>query len=242
MRHVILHEGGFGLHPGLDDVFRENPGLFETTTVWGHLDSPTTASIHLLADAQTVQDTAYDATTYIRPPTEGIEGAFTIRGPGFFDDAPEQCEPGTVEARPCGPCGQGRASMRCADDGRTWVLKKKGLGDPKNMHVSRVVLHQDGTLFAMICAKRSAAGQPLMPEGVGLYRSRDSGENWEKITRGDRAIAGDLRSLEDFEYATKGSELIHTLAAMFVAVITIWNSQGRPSTSTASQSNVEPTA
>ena len=49
------------------------------------------------------------------------------------------------------------------------------------MRVYRVILHRDGTLFAVICAKRPASGQPLMPEGVGLYRSKDSAETWEKI-------------------------------------------------------------
>jgi hypothetical protein len=58
--------------------------------------------------------------------------------------------------------------------------------------------------------------------GVHHYQTLLRVIGWEKLTRGDRAIAGDLRSLEDFEYANKGSELIHTLAAMFVAVITIW--------------------
>ena len=67
------------------------------------------------------------------------------------------------------------------DDGKTWTLKKTGLGDPKNMRVSRVLLHADGTLFAMVCAKRPAQGQPLMSEGVGLYRSSDGAETWEKV-------------------------------------------------------------
>lgn len=67
------------------------------------------------------------------------------------------------------------------DDGRTWALKKDGLGDPKNMRVSRVLLHADGTLFAMVCAKRPAQGEPLMSEGVGLYRSRDGAESWTKV-------------------------------------------------------------
>ncbi|HWH70884.1 MAG TPA: hypothetical protein VNT26_15960, partial [Candidatus Sulfotelmatobacter sp.] len=55
------------------------------------------------------------------------------------------------------------------------------LGHPDNMRVSRVFLHPDGTLFAMICAKRPAPGKPLMSEGVGLYRSRDGAESWEKV-------------------------------------------------------------
>jgi photosystem II stability/assembly factor-like uncharacterized protein len=70
---------------------------------------------------------------------------------------------------------------KSTDDGKSWTLKKQGLGDPKNMRVSRVILHKDGTLFAMVCAKRPARGQPLMSEGVGLYRSRDGAETWEKV-------------------------------------------------------------
>ncbi len=67
------------------------------------------------------------------------------------------------------------------DDGRTWTLKRDGLGHPQNMRVYRVILHADGTLFAVICAKRPAAGRPLMSQGVGLYRSTDSAETWQKI-------------------------------------------------------------
>ncbi len=70
---------------------------------------------------------------------------------------------------------------KSTDDGRTWTLKKHGLGHPKNMRVYRVALHKDGTLFAIICAKRPAQRQPLMSEGVGLYRSRDGAETWEKV-------------------------------------------------------------
>jgi len=67
------------------------------------------------------------------------------------------------------------------DDGKTWMLKKKGLGHTQNMRVSRVSLHNDGTLFAMVCAKRPVYGKPLMSEGVGLYRSLDGAETWEKV-------------------------------------------------------------
>lgn len=70
---------------------------------------------------------------------------------------------------------------KSTDDGKTWSQKKAGLGHPDNMRVSRVFLHGDGTLFAMVCAKRPAAGKPLMSQGVGLYRSRDGAETWEKI-------------------------------------------------------------
>ncbi len=67
------------------------------------------------------------------------------------------------------------------DDGKTWTPKKNGLGSPENMRVSRVILHPDGTLFAMICAMRPARGKPLSSAGVGLYRSRNGAETWEKV-------------------------------------------------------------
>ena len=70
---------------------------------------------------------------------------------------------------------------KSTDDGKTWLLKKNGLGHPQNMRVYRVILHKDGTLFAIICAKRPGSGKPLMSEGVGLYRSRDGAETWEKV-------------------------------------------------------------
>ena len=72
---------------------------------------------------------------------------------------------------------------KSSDDGKTWAVKKNGLGEPQNLRVSRVFLHEDGTLFAMICAKRAGPGKPLMPEGVGLYRSGDGAESWEKVNR-----------------------------------------------------------
>jgi photosystem II stability/assembly factor-like uncharacterized protein len=70
---------------------------------------------------------------------------------------------------------------KSADDGKTWSLKKNGLGSPQNMRVYRVILHRDGTLFAMVCAKRSGYRKPLMTEGVGLYRSMDGAETWKKV-------------------------------------------------------------
>jgi photosystem II stability/assembly factor-like uncharacterized protein len=69
--------------------------------------------------------------------------------------------------------------FKTTDDGRTWTLKKEGLGHPDNLRVSRVFLHRDGTLYAMICARRPAPRKPLAPEGVGLYRSRNGADTWE---------------------------------------------------------------
>jgi hypothetical protein len=74
--------------------------------------------------------------------------------------------------------------FKSTDDGQTWTVKNQGLGHPANMRVSRVILHQDGDLFALICAKRPSGGKPLAAEGVGLYRSKDGADTWSKINGG----------------------------------------------------------
>lgn len=70
--------------------------------------------------------------------------------------------------------------FKSTDDGKTWVAKNAGLGHPANMRVCRVILHKDGTLFALITAKRKGE---FLPEGVGLYQSDDGGESWACLTR-----------------------------------------------------------
>jgi len=72
---------------------------------------------------------------------------------------------------------------KSTDSGKTWTLKKNGLGHQDNMRVYRVILHKDGTLFAVICAKRPGPGKALLSPGVGIYRSRDEAETWDKINR-----------------------------------------------------------
>ncbi len=78
--------------------------------------------------------------------------------------------------------------FRSIDSGKTWTPKNFGLGDPSNMRVSRLLFHSDGKLFAMICAKRPAAGQPLMPAGVGLYVSHEGAQIWQKVNRETRFL------------------------------------------------------
>jgi photosystem II stability/assembly factor-like uncharacterized protein len=90
--------------------------------------------------------------------------------------------------------------FKSTDDGRTWTLKRNGLGHPDNLRLYRVILHADGTLFASICAKRTSAGAPLMGEGVGLYRSRDGAETWERISP-----TPPLRYVKDFSVHPRDS-------------------------------------
>jgi len=70
--------------------------------------------------------------------------------------------------------------FKSVDGGQTWARKSSGLGAPENMRVYRLILHKDGTLFALITAKRQ--NRSFLEQGVGLYRSRDGAESWECIT------------------------------------------------------------
>ncbi len=70
---------------------------------------------------------------------------------------------------------------RSRDDGATWSACSQGLGAPSNLRVDRVYLHPDGTLFALITARRRNGR--FEPEGVGLYRSADRGDHWTLVNR-----------------------------------------------------------
>lgn len=69
------------------------------------------------------------------------------------------------------------------DDGKMWTKKSKGLGSTKNMRACRVHLHKDGTLFCLITAMYLHEERRFEPDGVGLYRSKDAGENWELVNK-----------------------------------------------------------
>lgn len=78
---------------------------------------------------------------------------------------------------------------KSSDDGQTWVHKSRGLGAPGiNMRCCRISRHGDGTLFCLITGRREGSperrGGPPIRAGVGLYRSRDEGENWQCVTVG----------------------------------------------------------
>jgi photosystem II stability/assembly factor-like uncharacterized protein len=75
---------------------------------------------------------------------------------------------------------------RTDDGGRSWRSVGEGVGAPENRRVCRVALHPDGTLFALVTAKRQ--GRRFVESGPGLYRSADGGGSWTCITEGERFL------------------------------------------------------
>jgi len=92
---------------------------------------------------------------------------------------------------------------KSTDDGKTWVKRSDGLGDPAvNMRVCRLVLHPDGTLFCLITALLQ--DDVFVPQGVGLYRSKDGAETWERIAGGGRFLWP-----KDFDVDPRDSNVIY---------------------------------
>jgi photosystem II stability/assembly factor-like uncharacterized protein len=97
---------------------------------------------------------------------------------------------------------------KSTDDGKTWVKKSAGVGSESNERVCRVLLHQDGTLFALVTALKDTEQDIFLPEGPGLFRSRDGGEAWEWIN-----ASQPLHWPKDFEVDPRDSKVIYLGAA-----------------------------
>jgi photosystem II stability/assembly factor-like uncharacterized protein len=69
--------------------------------------------------------------------------------------------------------------FKSTDSGATWKNVSEGLGTEENRHIYAVKRHADGTLFCTITGKR--AGN-VFAEGGGLFRSRDQGGHWVRIS------------------------------------------------------------
>ena len=76
----------------------------------------------------------------------------------------------------------GQGVFRSDNGGTLWAAKSSGLGSAANRRVSKVFLHGDGTLFALVTALKQ--GRDFQPGGVGLFRSADRGESWLSVTAG----------------------------------------------------------
>lgn len=70
---------------------------------------------------------------------------------------------------------------KSTNDGRSWMERNDGLGTEKNRRACRLVLHDDGTLFCLVTARRISEGE-YDGKGPGIYRSIDGAKTWKKIT------------------------------------------------------------
>jgi photosystem II stability/assembly factor-like uncharacterized protein len=79
--------------------------------------------------------------------------------------------------------GPGGGIFKSSDGGKTWKELAGGL--PKGITQAHVVIapSQTSRLFATVASVRGATGQG---SEVGIYRSDDGGENWQKITNDPR--------------------------------------------------------
>jgi len=100
----------------------------------------------------------------------------------------------------------GPGVYKSIDDGRTWKSASAGLGAKTNQRVDRVYLHPDGTLFALVTARR--VNGVYQPDGVGLYRSTDGAASWT-LVNGARPLLWP----KDFTVDPKDSSKIYLSAA-----------------------------
>ena len=71
---------------------------------------------------------------------------------------------------------------RSNDDGKTWEqCQNAGLGSQGNKRCLKLVLQPDGSLLNIVTGKVKGR-----TDGVGLYRSRDKGDTWTKISQGQK--------------------------------------------------------
>lgn len=68
------------------------------------------------------------------------------------------------------------------DGGKTWTSTPAQPGTQKNRRITRLVLHDDGTLFAMVTGLRQGANGPFLDDhSTGLWRSDDRGTTWLRL-------------------------------------------------------------
>jgi photosystem II stability/assembly factor-like uncharacterized protein len=80
----------------------------------------------------------------------------------------------------------GHGVFRSGDGGVHWEERSKGLGSDEDLRVTRVVLHRDGTVFAVVTAARQE--KRFVAQGPGVYRSHDQGGTWELVPGSNHSL------------------------------------------------------
>ena len=78
----------------------------------------------------------------------------------------------------------GHGVYRTDDAGDTWTNVSNGIEPAENRQVVALHLHSDGTLFCSVAGRRAGNGVDKNTTG-GVYRSRDRGQNWQRISNDD---------------------------------------------------------
>ena len=99
----------------------------------------------------------------------------------------------------------GHAIFKSTDGGKVWHTTGD-IGTPANRRVTRIQLHRDGTLFALVTALRQNG--KFVCEGPGLYRSRYGGSRWELVN-----VAQPLKWPKDFAVDPADSQRLLLAAA-----------------------------
>ena len=100
----------------------------------------------------------------------------------------------------------GQGVYRSDNGGAAWAPKNNGLGSDTNRRVFRVIVHADGTLFAVITANYKDG--KFQDDGSGVYRSIDKGEHWYRINE-----TQSLLWPKDMTIDTRDSRVIYVGAA-----------------------------
>ena len=99
----------------------------------------------------------------------------------------------------------GHGVYRSDNDGKSWQAKASGIEPTANRQVVAIQRHADGGLFCSVAGRREGRGVAT-PLSGGIYRSRDRGASWKRIS------SKDIFRPVDFFVDPKDSNVIYVAA------------------------------